>query len=164
MSRLLEGKVAVVTGASSGIGRAIAAGFAAEGATVIIADVTTEPVEGGEPTAQLIARTGGKAAFVKTDVGSWSDVDALISDTVAREGRLDVLVNNAATFTGTDLLATTPEQWETVLRVNLTGMFNGCKRAVQQMVRQEPRNEVRGRLINLGSQQGTSRCPAANRG
>jgi glucose 1-dehydrogenase len=159
MSRLLEGKVAVVTGASSGIGRAIAAGFAAEGATVIIADVTTEPVEGGEPTAQLIARAGGNAAFVKTDVGSWNDVDALIGDIVAREGRLDVMVNNAATFTGTDLLETTPEQWEAVLRVNLTGMFNGCKRAVQQMIRQEPRNEVRGRLINLGSQQGIVTCP-----
>ncbi|MGH8252729.1 MAG: SDR family NAD(P)-dependent oxidoreductase [Steroidobacteraceae bacterium] len=159
MSRLLEGKVAVVTGASSGIGRAIAVGFAAEGATVVIADITTDPVEGGEPTAQLIGRAGGKAAFIKTDIGSWDEADALIGETVAREGRLDVMVNNAAIYSGTDLLATTPQQWDAVLRVNLTGMFNGCRRAVQQMIRQEPRNEVRGRLINLGSQQGIVTCP-----
>jgi NAD(P)-dependent dehydrogenase (short-subunit alcohol dehydrogenase family) len=61
MSRLLAGKTAVVTGASSGIGRAIAASFAAEGALVVIADVTTEPLEGGEPTADLIIRAGGEA-------------------------------------------------------------------------------------------------------
>ena len=159
MSRLLEGKVAVVTGASSGIGRAIAVGFASEGAIVVIADVATEPIEGGEPTAQVIARARGAAFFVKTDVGCWDDVDALIGQTVARHGRLDVMVNNAAIYSGTALLATAAEQWDEVLRVNLTGMFNGCKRAVQQMITQEPRQEVRGRLINLGSQQGIVTCP-----
>ena len=159
MPRLLEGKVAVVTGASSGIGRAIAVGFASEGATVVIADVATDPIEGGEPTAQLIARSGGAASFVRTDVGNWDAVDALIGQTVAQHSRLDVMVNNAAIFSGTALLATAPAQWDEVLRVNLTGMFNGCKRAVQQMITQEPRHEVRGRLINLGSQQGIVTCP-----
>ena len=159
MSRLLEGKVAVVTGASSGIGRAIAVGFAYEGASVVIADVATEPIEGGEPTLQVITRSGGAAFFVKTDVGRWDDVDVLIGQTVTRHGRLDVMVNNAAIYSGTALLATTGSQWDDVLRVNLTGMFNGCKRAVQQMIAQEPRQEVRGRLINLGSQQGIVTCP-----
>lgn len=149
----------MVTGASSGIGRAIAIGFASEGATVVIADVTTDPIEGGESTLKLIARSGGAASFVKTDVGSWDEVDALIGQTVAQHGRLDVMVNNAAIYSGTALLATEAAQWDQVLRVNLTGMFNGCKRAVQQMITQEPRNEVRGRLINLGSQQGIVTCP-----
>jgi glucose 1-dehydrogenase len=159
MSSLLADKVAVVTGASSGIGRAIAMSFAAEGAAVVIADITENPVEGGEPTSALIARAGGRAAFHKTDVGRWSEIDGLIGATVERHGRLDVMVNNAMTYSGTALLETSLEQWEEVMRVNLTGMFYGCKRAVQQMIGQEPREEVRGRLINLGSQQGIVTSP-----
>lgn len=159
MSSLLAGKVAVVTGASSGIGRAIAVSFAGEGAAVVIADVTEKPVEGGASTLDLITRAGGTASFEKTDVGRWDQVDSLIGATVARHGRLDVMVNNAATYSGTALLQTEPAQWEQVMRVNLTGMFNGCKRAVQQMITQEPREEVRGRLINLGSQQGIVTSP-----
>ncbi len=159
MSNVLAGKVAVVTGASSGIGRAVALNFAAEGAAVVIADVVTEPLEGGEPTAWLIAQSGGIGHFEKTDVGHWPDVDRLIANTVERHGRLDVMVNNAATFSGTGLLDTSIEQWDEVMRVNLTGMFYGCKRAVQQMITQEPRHEVRGRLINLGSQQGIVTAP-----
>jgi NAD(P)-dependent dehydrogenase (short-subunit alcohol dehydrogenase family) len=159
MTSSLAGKIAVVTGASSGIGRAIAVNFAAEGAVVVIADVTAQPLEGGEPTFDLIARSGGTAFFEKTDVGSWDDVDALIGRTVARHGRLDVMVNNAAIFSGTPLLETSAVQWEQVMRVNLTGMFYGCKRAIQQMIVQEPRGEVRGRVINLGSQQGIVTSP-----
>ena len=159
MSTLLAGKIAVVTGASSGIGRAIAIGFAIEGATVVIADVTPEPLEGGETTLDLITRSGGTAAFEKTDVGHWDEMDSLIGSTVSRHGRLDIMVNNAAIYSGTALLETEAAQWEDVLRVNLTGMFNGCKRAIRQMITQEPRQEVRGRVINLGSQQGIVTCP-----
>ena len=159
MSSLLAGKTAIVTGASSGIGRAIASSFAAEGATVIVADITAEPVEGGEPTVELINRDGGQASFEKLDVARWEDIDALIGKTVSSHGRLDIMVNNAATYSGTPLLETTSEQWERVMTVNLTGMFNGCKRAVQQMITQEPRQEVRGRLINLGSQHGIVTAP-----
>jgi len=159
MSSLLAGKIAVVTGASSGIGRAIAISFAAEGASVVIADMTEPPVEGGEPTLEIIRRSGGTASFHKTDVGRWEEVDSLIGTTVERHGRLDVMVNNAATYSGTALLETQLAQWEEVMRVNLTGMFYGCKRAVQQMIRQEPQQEVRGRLINLGSQQGIVTSP-----
>jgi len=159
MSSLLAGKVAVVTGASSGIGRAIAISFANEGAAVVIADITEQPLEGGESTLEIIARAGGAATFKRTDVGRWEELDLLIGNTVARHGRLDVMVNNAAIYTGTALLETESEQWERVMRVNLTGMFNGCKRAIQQMITQEPRHEVRGRVINLGSQQGIVTCP-----
>jgi glucose 1-dehydrogenase len=159
MSNLLAGKVAIVTGASSGIGRAIAQSFAVEGASVVIADVVAEPLEGGESTLDLIVRSGGVATYQKTDVASWDDVDALVGQTVARHGRLDVMVNNAAIFSGTALLDTSAAEWERVMGVNLTGMFYGCKRAIQQMVVQEPRNEVRGRVINLGSQQGIVTSP-----
>jgi len=159
MSSLLAGKVAVVTGASSGIGRAIAVSFASEGASVVIADVTEEAVEGGESTLKIITRAGGSAMFHRADVGRWEDIDLLIGGTVSRYGRLDVMVNNAATYSGTALLETEGAQWEQVMRVNLTGMFNGCKRAIQQMITQEPHQEVRGRVINLGSQQGIVTCP-----
>jgi glucose 1-dehydrogenase len=159
MSKLLAGNVAVVTGASSGIGRAIALTFASEGAKVVLADVINTPLEGGETTLDLILRSGGEAFFERIDVGQWEQVDALIGAAVARYGRLDVMVNNAAISSATGLLETTETQWEDVMRVNLTGMFYGCKRAVQQMISQEPRDEVRGRLINLGSQQGIVTCP-----
>jgi NAD(P)-dependent dehydrogenase (short-subunit alcohol dehydrogenase family) len=159
MSSLLAGKIAIVTGGSSGIGRAIATSFADEGAAVVIADVVDEPLEGGESTLELIRRSGGTAAFERVDVRQWDEVDRLVSATVARHGRLDVIVNNAAIYSGTPLLETTLAQWDRVMSVNLTGMFHGCKRAVQQMLTQEPRNEVRGRLINLGSQQGIVSAP-----
>jgi NAD(P)-dependent dehydrogenase (short-subunit alcohol dehydrogenase family) len=159
MSKLLAGSVAVVTGATSGIGRAIAQTFAEEGARVALADVRTEPLEGGEPTLDLILRSGGEAFFEHVDVGRWDQVDRLIGAAVARYGRLDIMVNNAAISSTTGLLETTEELWEDVMRVNLTGMFYGCKRAIQQMIRQEPRDEVRGRIINLGSQQGIVTCP-----
>ena len=160
MSSELAGKTAVVTGASSGIGRAIALSFASEGASVVIADLDTQPIEGGDPTADLIQRSGGEAIFQKADVARWEDIDSVIAKTVERYGRLDILVNNAATYSGTALADTSAEQWERVMAVNLTGMFNGCKRAIQQMLTQEPRHEVRGRLINLGSQHGV----VSNRG
>jgi NAD(P)-dependent dehydrogenase (short-subunit alcohol dehydrogenase family) len=159
MSSLLAGKIAVITGASSGIGRATAISFAAEGAAVVIADITSEALEGGETTVDIIERAGGTASFETADVSSWDDVDSLITQTVARHGRLDVMVNNAATYSGTALLETSIEQWEQVMAVNMTGMFYGCKRAIQQMITQEPRNEVRGRVINLGSQQGIVTAP-----
>jgi glucose 1-dehydrogenase len=159
MSKLLAGSVAVVTGASSGIGRAIALTYAREGARVALADITTEPLEGGEPTLDLIHGAGGEAFFEQVDVGQWDQVDRVITSTVARYGRLDVMINNAAISSGTALLETTDAQWEHIMRVNLTGMFYGCKRAVQQMITQEPVDEARGRILNLGSQQGIVTCP-----
>jgi len=159
IENMLQGKTAVVTGASSGLGRAIAIHFATAGANVVVADVRTEPLEGGEPTVALIAAMGGSAIFVKSDVSLWSDVDALVARTVERYDRLDVMVNNAAIFSGTGLLETAPEEWERVMGVNLKGMFFGCKRAIEQMRTQDPRCEVRGRIINLGSQLGITNSP-----
>ncbi len=84
----LKDRVAIVTGGASGIGRAIARRFAEEGARVIVADFTTEPREGGEPTHDLIAAAGGTALFRQTDVSKWDEVDALVGATVARFGRI----------------------------------------------------------------------------
>jgi len=156
---LLDGKIAIVTGASSGIGRAIALRYAAEGASVVIADVIEAPIEGGETTLDLIEQAGGAALFVRTDISDWNAVDALVTTTTTTFGRLDVIVNNAAVYTSTTLLETTPEQWNKVLSVNLSGFFFCCKRAVQQMLEQEPVNDVRGRIINISSQHGMVACP-----
>ena len=159
MTGMLEGKVAAVTGGSSGIGRAVALSFAAEGAVVAVSDITTEPKEGGAPTCDLIREAGGEAMFTTVDVSRWADIDTWLGDVVTRFGRLDVMVNNAATYSGTALVETSSEQWAEVMGVNMTGMFHGCKRAVQQMLTQEPRAEARGRIINLGSQQGIVTSP-----
>ena len=152
----LDGKIAIVTGASSGIGRAIALSFVAEGARVVIADITEEPLEGGAPTREL---AGEACTFERVDVAVWEDVDKLVTRTVERFGRLDIMVNNAAIFSGTALVDTSNEQWDRVMAVNMTGMFYGCKRAVAQMREQTPVAEVRGRVINLGSQQGIVTSP-----
>jgi glucose 1-dehydrogenase len=156
---LLEGRVAIITGGASGIGRAIALKFATEGALVVVADTREDPIEGGEPTVAEIRRAGHSALFWPTDVSRWVDIDRLVTETARLHGRLDVMVNNAATYTGTKLLDTTEEQWNHVMAVNLTGLFFGCKRAVQQMLTQEPVSEVRGRLVNISSQHGMIAAP-----
>ncbi|WP_095198124.1 SDR family NAD(P)-dependent oxidoreductase [Mesorhizobium carmichaelinearum] len=156
---LLADKTAIVTGGSSGIGRAIALKFAAKGANVVIADTVEQPIEGGDSTVELIHSAGGDAVYIRTDISDWSAVDALVGATVAQFGRLDVLVNNAAIYTSTNLIETTPEQWSRVISVNLTGFFCCSKRAVMQMLIQSPVNEVRGRIINISSQHGMVACP-----
>jgi glucose 1-dehydrogenase len=156
---MLENKVAVVTGASSGLGRAIAIRYAREGAKVVLADLRDAPIEGGISTREVIEAAGGTAFACHADVANRADVDHLVTLTVERHGRLDIMVNNAATYTGTNLLETTEEQWERVMRVNLSGMFFGCKRAVQQMLTQEPVDEVRGRIVNISSQHGMVASP-----
>lgn len=157
----LKDRVAIVTGASSGLGRAIARRFAAEGAFVLLADIDAAPREGGTPTADVIADGGGRAGFVECDVSDGAAVDALVAHAVAQHGRLDIMVNNAMTgrFTPKPLLDTTDEQWRSTLDVNLTGVFFGCRAAVGRMIHQEPRGEVRGRLINLSSQLGIVAAP-----
>jgi glucose 1-dehydrogenase len=155
----LDSKVAIITGASSGIGRAIARRLASEGASVVIADRDEAPIEGGTPTKAVIEAAGGSAHYQPTDIAKWDDVDRAVAATVERFGRLDIMVNNAAIYTSTNLLDTTPEQWNRVIGVNLTGFFFCCKRAVRQMLDQEPVNGVRGRIINISSQHGMVACP-----
>src|SRR5918912_971747 len=147
----LTDRVAVVTGGSSGIGRAIALRFAAEGAFVVSGDVTREPREGGETTEALL---GERGCHVDADVSRWDDVDRLVGTTVERFGRLDVMVCNAgiAGRYSKPLLETTEEDWDAIMAVNLPGVFLCCKRAIAQMVDQEPIDEVRGRVVNMTRQ------------
>lgn len=156
---MLEGKTAIVTGASSGIGRAIAMRFAREGATVVVADPREDPIEGGAPTVETILRDGGKARYEQLDVSSPDEVEAVVRRTAQSFGRLDVIVNNAAIYTSTSLLDTTPEQWRRVMSVNVDGVFFGCRSALRQMLTQEPVAEARGRIINIASQHGMIACP-----
>jgi NAD(P)-dependent dehydrogenase (short-subunit alcohol dehydrogenase family) len=156
----LAGRVCLVTGASSGIGRAIAVLFAAEGAEVVCADVRSEPVEGGEPTVALIGRTGGRAHEALVDLGDTTAVDALVDRVVAERGRLDVLVNNAATYVSKPLLDTTLAEWERVFAVNVTAVFLLTRAAVRHMLGRDPdEHGVRGRIVNISSQHGFVGAP-----
>src|SRR3546814_15354223 len=127
MARLL-GKVAVITGAGSGIGRASAALFAREGAVVVMADVKGDAVEAAAAEIAAAGIAGGRAEPVVADVSTEADVRALIDGAVARHGRLDILYNNAGGATGRDGKVTEmprAEFWRT-MQVDLFGTFHGC--------------------------------------
>jgi NAD(P)-dependent dehydrogenase (short-subunit alcohol dehydrogenase family) len=159
MTKRLEGRSAIITGGSSGIGRAMARRFAREGAHVVVADITTEAVEGGAPVCDVIVEEGGSALFLKTDVSSKAEVDALVGETVGRFGRLDILVNNAVLRTGKPLAKTEEEDWDRVMDVSLKGAYLCARAAVRQMLTQEIVGEARGRLINISSQHGHISAP-----
>lgn len=130
----LDGKITVITGAAAGIGKASAALFAREGATVVMADVKTDL---GEAAAASIREAGGAAEFVATDVSQEDAVRALIDGTVERHGRIDVLYNNAGGATPKDGKVTDmplDEFWRTI-SVDLFGPFLGCRFAIPHMER-----------------------------
>ncbi len=157
----LAGKTAIVTGAASGIGRAIACTFAAQGANVVLADVRATPREGGEPTAAVIEAAGGTVLDHPTDVSDEAQVESLVAAAVARFGQLDVMVNDAAIGDSEPLLETSLAAWEQVMAVNLRGVFLGCREAVRQMLRQRARDGVRGRIVNVSSQHGMVAAPGS---
>jgi glucose 1-dehydrogenase len=151
----------VVTGGASGLGRSMALAFAAEEARVVIGDVRFEPREGGVPTHELINDNGGEAVFVEADSSRWNDIDRLVEAAVEKGRRLDVMVNNAilAGRHSKGLLETEEEDWDAIMAVGLRGVFLCCKRAIQQMLTQEPVAEARGRILNLSSQHGMVGVP-----
>lgn len=128
----LAGKVAVITGAASGMGRATAVRFAREGAAVLVADVSER---GGEETVATITAEGGRAAFVRADVADSDSVAAMVHAAVERFGRLDVLFNNAGIAGQSARLAEQSEEnWDRVINTNLKGVFLGMRHAIPVMV------------------------------
>jgi len=130
----LDGKVALVTGAASGIGRQSALAFARAGAKVVVSDVT---VDAGEETVKMIKDAGGEAFFVKADVSKSADVKALIAKAVEKYGKLDCAHNNAG-IEGDPVpcVECTEENWDRTIAINLTGVFLCCKAELAQMLKQ----------------------------
>lgn len=144
MTKRLENKVVLVTGGSSGIGRASALASAREGANVIIADVDTE---GGKETLRLIKEIGAEAIFVKADVSIVADVDTLIKKAVETYGRLDCAFNNAGVEgTGVSTADYQEEDWDRLMRINLKGVWVCMKYEIRQMLRQK-----NGAIVNTSS-------------
>ncbi|KAL1622890.1 hypothetical protein SLS56_008571 [Neofusicoccum ribis] len=150
-------KVAIVTGASQGIGREIARQFSMEGAAVVCADLQPSGADPGLPTHELIREVGGKATFVQTDVSKAVDVEALVERTVTEFGRLDVMVNNAGICTEakepTPIDKGSEELLDRHLQVNTKSAWFGCKYAVRQMKKQDPCPDsgLRGQIVNISS-------------
>lgn len=157
----LTGKTAIVTGASSGIGRAIALCFARAGAHVVAADITEKVVEGGAPVAIPLADIDPQSRFIRTDIADAASVDQLISETVAGFGRLDILVNNAAVGSAFSLMETEEAQWDRVIAINLKGAYLCSRAALRVMLGQQIVREARGRIINISSQHGMIAAPGA---
>jgi len=130
----LEDKVALITGAGSGIGREAALLFAREGASVVVAEVAEDA---GRKTAADIEEAGGRAHFVHADVSRGNDVRAMVEEAEKTYGRLNVLFNNAGVFPDADgsVLDTEEDTWDFVLRVNLKGIFLGCKYGIPALLR-----------------------------
>jgi NAD(P)-dependent dehydrogenase (short-subunit alcohol dehydrogenase family) len=144
MTEQFSGKVALVTGAGSGIGRASAQAFANAGASVVVADVV---VAGGEETVQLIKKAGGEASFVQADVSKASEVEALVRHTVETYGRLDYAHNNAGIEGAAAGTVDHPEDvWDRVIAINLKGVWLCMKYEIPEMLKQGG-----GAIVNTAS-------------
>jgi NAD(P)-dependent dehydrogenase (short-subunit alcohol dehydrogenase family) len=141
----LAGRVALVTGGGSGLGRASAIAFATAGAKVVVADV--DEVGGEETAAEVFEQTGGEASFVRADVSRAEDVEAMVATTVERYGRVDCALNNAGTTgTGASTADYPLDDWERTLAINLTGVFLCLKYEIPQMIGQGG-----GSIVNMAS-------------
>jgi len=143
----LDDKVAIVTGASSGIGRAIALKFAEEGAKVTVADIQEEPREGGEPTHSKIKDEGGESIFLETDVSDKGSVQEMVSKTVDEFGRVDIMVNNAGIFFEGAVEDLDEEDWDQLLDVDLKGVYLCTKEAINHMLEEN----IEGSIVNISS-------------
>lgn len=139
----VKGKVAIVTGAASGLGKGAASLLAKEGAKVILTDINEA---GGKEAAEEIRRDGGEAIFLKLDVSNESDWSEVIKKTLTEFGRLDVLLNNAGVELVKEIADTSLEEWRWLMSVNLDGVFLGTKYGIRAM-----RESGGGSIINISS-------------
>jgi 3-oxoacyl-[acyl-carrier protein] reductase len=142
----LSGKHALITGAGRGIGRAIARVFVREGAAVAVADIDANLAR---DAANELERQGGRAVAIEADVANPASIRAMIESVLSAFGRIDILVNNAGIGGNTPFLETSLEEWERILRVNLTGAFLVAQAAAREMVKAGG-----GRVINIASLSG----------
>ena len=154
---LLEGKVAVVTGAASGIGAGIAVAFAREGARVALVDRSSP--EHASEVMDEVKRAGGEPLFVRTDVSSAAEVQAMAQEVLAHFGQVDILVNCAGIFTEQRIATMPLEDWDRVLGVNLTGTFLCIRYLIGQMLERIPK---RDRVELAGRQSGGDQLCIAN--
>jgi len=139
----LNDKVAIVTGAASGIGRGCAIAFAQEGAKAVIADIDSPR---GEETVSLIAANGGRAVFIHVDVASESSVKHLVDNTIDRFGKIDILFNNAGVVLVKSLEETSEAEWDRVMAINVKAAFLAIKHVAPHM-----RRNGGGTILNTGS-------------
>ncbi|MCL4553699.1 MAG: SDR family oxidoreductase [Actinobacteria bacterium] len=151
----IKGKAALVTGAGAGIGRAIAIRFAAEGASVMVADIDRPPASSRE-TVALIERAGGRAAAVTGDVSKAADAERMVGATVEAFGALDILVNNAGIFMAKRLAETSEQDWNALMDVNINGVFLCSRYAIPVMV-----SRGGGTIVNMSSVAGLAGYPLA---
>ncbi|MDZ7805587.1 MAG: SDR family oxidoreductase [Gracilimonas sp.] len=153
---VLEGKVAIITGAAKGIGESTAMLFAKEGAKVVVSDID---VENGKKVVDAIKKTGGEAIFVKADASKAKDHEDLVNKTVDAFGKLDVAVNNAGIGGPLSKTADYPiDGWDNVINLNLSGVFYGTKYQIVEMLKNKG-----GSIVNIASilgQVGTANSPA----
>lgn len=149
---ILDGMVALVTGSSRGIGRAIAVALAKAGANVVVNYAGRE--DAARETADMIEEIGRKALVIKADVSDPEQVKAMVDKTVKELGRLDILVNNAGITRDNLLMRMKDEEWDTVVNTNLKGAFNCCRAAARPMLKARG-----GRIINVSSVVGLSGNP-----
>ena len=140
----LSGKSAIVTGASRGIGRAIAIDLAKRGASVVVNYNASEAA--AQEVVQAIEAAGGKAVAIKADISKMEDATALVKAATDALGKVDILVNNAGTTRDTLLMTMKEDDWDTVIDTDLKSVFNCSKAVVRQMIRQRS-----GRIINITS-------------
>jgi 3-oxoacyl-[acyl-carrier protein] reductase len=146
--KILEEKVAIVTGASSGIGRAIAEEFAAQGARVVVNYFSSG--EAADKVVEGIKSNGGQAFAYQADVGKFDATQSMVKKTLETYGQIDILVNNAGTTRDMLLLMMKEDDWDIVIETNLKSMFNCCKAVARPMIRRKQG----GRIVNISSVSG----------